>query len=479
MSMKTKSNPGRGRIIFALILLFIPAVNIVDVFPDFIAYFILAGVLSWGVNKAPYFEEAKASFFKLGIINMLRIPALLFMNLIRMGNQSDTDIFALTTLVFAIVETICLLPAITNIFNALFYLGERSDAEAPIKSIYLVGKLELSANTVKTTSYFFAVSRAVLALIPELFLMTTVSKEGSNLSLHSNAKFYPPAFLICFSLSLIIGVIWFIITSKYTCAISKENKFYSAIDSLVTDKRRPEIEKKQRLQNICTALNTMIFASVFTLEINFDNFGDMNILPHFIFPVVLLFGLYRLTKETKYTRVASVAIAAHTAVSLTAHILLIIFLENWQYTEIKLIREASKAYMPVVVLSVAEFVLLSVIIVTEMLAMRQFILNNTKISPKSENYAVPDKDFHRSLLTKGVIHSIIALLVGASKMMLVFLNGGSDYLYVGTSDGNITTVITTAIPWFEMFMTFIAFSYIGFSVYYFGIIKDEVKMKYQ
>ena len=52
--MKTKSR--YGWVIFGLCLLFIPAVNVLDFFPDFIAYFILAAVLSHGVNKLPYFE---------------------------------------------------------------------------------------------------------------------------------------------------------------------------------------------------------------------------------------------------------------------------------------------------------------------------------------------------------------------------------------------------------------------------------------
>ena len=63
-------------VIFGLFLLFIPAVNVLDVFPDFIAYFILAGVLSHGVNKLPYFEEARTAFIKLGFINLCRVIAI-------------------------------------------------------------------------------------------------------------------------------------------------------------------------------------------------------------------------------------------------------------------------------------------------------------------------------------------------------------------------------------------------------------------
>ena len=82
--MKAKSR--YGMVIFALFLLFIPAIKIIDVFPDFIAYFILAGVMSYGVDKLPYFEEARSAFIKLGIINLFRIPAVILTTSLRASN---------------------------------------------------------------------------------------------------------------------------------------------------------------------------------------------------------------------------------------------------------------------------------------------------------------------------------------------------------------------------------------------------------
>ena len=110
-----------GWIIFGLVLLFVPNVNVVDFLPDFIAYFIFAASLSYGVNKVPYFEEARSSFIRLGIINLMRFPAILMMNFVRMNNQADTDIFAMMTLLFGVIETIYLFPAINNFFNAIFF----------------------------------------------------------------------------------------------------------------------------------------------------------------------------------------------------------------------------------------------------------------------------------------------------------------------------------------------------------------------
>lgn len=475
--MKTKKR--YGWVILGLVLLFIPNVNVVDFLPDFIAYFIFAGVLSYGVGKVPYFEEARSSFIRLGIINLMRVPAMIMVNFIRMENQADTDIFAMMTLLFGIIETIYLIPAIVNLFDALFYLGERTDADSTIKPIYLFGKIKVETSTVKETAYFFTVARAVLALLPEFCLMSMTAENGTNLVLHPYAPFYPIVFILCYSLSLIIGAVWLAFTVKYISKIGNSGQYYFAIDSLITEERRPEIEKKLKLKRIYSALNTMTAASIFTLEINFTNFGNVNILPHFIFAFVLITGAFKLVGKTKLTVFFAAVGGAYTAVSLLSHGMLIAFLERWSYTEIKMIDAAREAYTPIVIISLAELLLALAIIVLTVVIMREFMLNNTKTHPTDEKYGIPDRDFHRSLFGKSIVYAVTGALVMLSKFLLVLLNGGSDYLYTGSAGGGITTIVATALPWFGTFVTILALIFVGSSIYYFGILKDEVGMKYQ
>ena len=475
--MKLKSR--YGWIIFGLCLLFIPAVNVLDVFPDFIAYFILAGVLSHGVNKLPYFEEARTAFIKLGFINLCRVIAIVLILRIRAINYDDTDIYAMMTLLFGIVESIYLFPAISNLFDALFYLGQRSDSQAILAPVRLIGR-KISTDTIKNLTYFFAGARAVLALLPELCYMSGTSKTGTAIITHPYAHLYPFVLAICFTLSLIIGIVWLVATAKYSRAIGRENLYYTSIDALVTEDRRPEIENKVKLRRSCSALNIMMLASLFTLEINFDNFGDINILPHFIFAILLVSGLRHLTGKTKYTTVASLVTIGYTAVSLVGHGLLIAFFEKWEsYTEIKRIPAAAQEYDLIKVLSVVEFVFAAALIITIMLALKSFVENNTKISPSAEGYGIPDRDFHRSLFRKNIIYTTFGILATASKAVQVFLNGGSDYEHVDSALGDITSIQVTALPWFGLAMTVLALLYTGSALYFFGILKDELKMKYQ
>ena len=473
-----KARSGYGWVVFSLGLLFIPALNIIDFFPDFIAYFIIARALSFGVNKLPYFEEARSAFIKLGIVNLCRIPAIMLILRFRSINYGDTDIYAMMTLIFGVVESIYLFPAISNLFDALFYLGGRGESRAILAPIKLLGK-STAPETIKNLSFVFAGARAVLALLPELCLLSAVDETGTAIISHPYAHLYPFVLSACVIISLLIGILWLSASVKYVRAIGKEGLYRESIDALVTDERRPEVENKTKLRRACFALNTMTLASVFTLEINFDNFGNVNVLPHFIFAILLVSGLIHLTGKTKYTRFASIASIGYTIVSLVGHGLLISFLEKWSYTEIKIVDAAQKAYTPIIILSAIEFVLAATIIITVMLAMHSFVLGNTKIAPSAEGYGIPDRDFHRSLLKKNITYSVLGILVTASKLALVILNGGADYLFVGNTSGGISTIVTTAIPWFGLLITILALLYTGAAFYFLGIIKDELKMKYQ
>ena len=55
-----KAKKRYGWIIFALFLFLIPSVNIVDLFPDFIGYLIIAKALSYGAELTCTFQEFRA-----------------------------------------------------------------------------------------------------------------------------------------------------------------------------------------------------------------------------------------------------------------------------------------------------------------------------------------------------------------------------------------------------------------------------------
>ena len=93
--MKTANNVNYKLLIFSLVLLFNPSINVVDILPDFIAWFILERLLRKPADMSPYFEETRVACFRLGFLNLSKILALMLVALVRSIDTSDTDIMAL------------------------------------------------------------------------------------------------------------------------------------------------------------------------------------------------------------------------------------------------------------------------------------------------------------------------------------------------------------------------------------------------
>ena len=62
-------------ITFCLFLLFNPLVKMVDIFPDFIAYFVFALMLNRITYFVPHACELRSSLLKLGVFSLLRLPS--------------------------------------------------------------------------------------------------------------------------------------------------------------------------------------------------------------------------------------------------------------------------------------------------------------------------------------------------------------------------------------------------------------------
>ena len=79
---KASSGTSIGLIVFALVLLINPTVRVVDIFPDFIACFIIVKQLAYAAYRAPFFEEARDAFKKIAYLSILKLPAFIIMILV-------------------------------------------------------------------------------------------------------------------------------------------------------------------------------------------------------------------------------------------------------------------------------------------------------------------------------------------------------------------------------------------------------------
>lgn len=468
-----------GLLIFSLVLLFNPNVNVIDPLPDFIAWFILAKLFERAADSAPYFEEARADFVKLAWINFFKIPALMLIIFIRGKNFGDNDIYALVSFVFAVLETLLVIRATKNIFTALFYVGERTSASSLITPFqYPVCKSRLmSPDLLRGFTYFFVVCKSILYTLPDMFLLTRISKTTGQIMTIS--KYYP--FVLVFSqiLGITVGAIWLSRVIKYAKAVKDEGEFENALISLRSNESAVKFSAKSKIRSLCFALTLISVSSFFMLELAFDNFNRIDILPNFIFGIFLTIAIYIFKNGIESDKTAILSGIAFISVSLASYIVSARFLSVYNYTDLLTETSAQKFYIWVQILSVAEFLFHTAFLVLSVRALNRFIKSNTGIVGFDGDSSKLDKQFHNELFKKSYIFAGLGIASSLAKCVNVILNRYVKVIYTDIADTQIPTITSSPLPWFNIVVTACAVLFIGYTLYYTSTLKDEVRLKYE
>ncbi len=459
-------------LIFSLVLLINPNINVLDIMPDFVAWFILAYLFRRASDSAPYFEEARAAFVKLAYINLAKIPAFIFVILVRSKDTTDNNIYALASFSFAVIELIFLLPAIKSIFNALFHLGERTDAVSLTKnfSAPVFKSREISTQSLLECTYFFVICKTVLYFLPDMFLLTRVNDRGQILTV---SKYYPYVFLISLAVALTIGIIWFLRIKKYAKGVYEEGLFDESLDRMSKLFCEEDVETKIKLRKIRFALTLTALSSIFIFEVPYDNLRGINILPHFIYGILLFVSVCLIKKHANSSSLIYLFGGGYIISATVAFIASAGFLSKYEYLDLIDSAEARSSYLFVRISAVIEFVFLVLFVIFIAKVLNSFILQNTGISPEDKKYAKLDIEYHSVLKRMSGTMCLFAILAGTVKCASVFINSDVQLLFTSTG-----TVTTSSIPWFNLIVTTSAIIYIAFTFYFISTLKDEVTHKY-
>ncbi len=479
-NIKTENKRFFSSLVFCLILLFNPNVNVIDVLPDFIAYFILARLFLKAADSAPYFEEARVGFIRLAWVNLAKILGLCLIGIERSHNSFNNDIIPLVSLVFATAELIILIPTVKNTFDALFRLGERSDASALITPFPTTkrGKYKMPPEMLRSFTFLFAICKCILYFLPDIFLLTRTNDTPGGTQIITISKYYPYSVMLAQAIGLIVGAVWLSRMLKYISAVRAQGKFHSAIDSLGT-RDITAFQNKTALRKMKSALTLLFIASIFSFEVVFTNYNEINLFPHFIYGAILMLALKRLVGKYDKHGLILICGTSYSLVSLVFYILHTNFLVNYGYVALRNNPTAKSAYTSVCVLAVAEFIALAAFLTVVGISLRKFILRNTGISPASDRYGNMEKELHRSLTVKTVILVGTAAIAGLAKFINVFVNGTLQVVLFPDGDGMTDSMLVPSIEWFGLVVTVTAIIYVGYSLYYSSVIKEELDMKYK
>ena len=454
---------------FSLVLLFNPNYNIIDILPDFIAYFILASLIGAKGEFIPYLAEAKEGFKRLGILSLLKIPCTLIM-FANIG--SGRDIIPLFTLVFSSVEIILLIGAVDNLFAGLYYVGERSDADGLITPFRFL-TLNIKPEEVKAASYIALIGKAILAFLPEICLLTVESAKTQALL----SGLYLPLLFGAQIIALAVGIIWLLLTLKYVKRVRKSSDGENLLRNLAGEEFTLELEKRTRLKNILQALSLLGFSCIFLLDLRFAESGEVNILPHFVFALVMLGVGLKLFEKRIHKLALALSAVLYSLTSVAFELCQIDFLDSFSYKELSadfFNPDAAKAYGTVELLAAFEAVSFLIMTAALILGFITFIRKNVALDPSDPLYSKADRDRQRLLIIKNSLGFGFCAIIAALKALNVYFKA-EVMLIFGRND----LIFSNTAPWLD---TAIFILVLLLTLFFHGTcedIKEDVKFKFK
>ena len=482
MTEKIKRNKtmGVGLLVFAVVCLTNPVVNIFDYLPDLIGYLIIVKALGYFADRVPYFSEAKDGFAKLLIVSIFKIPSFFIMVYARGQNTMDYDVRALFTFTFSVIEVFLLYFAVRNLFKALTYLGERSDALATITPfpVSKKGNKNLSPDGLEMLSLVFVIYKSAITAIPEMFLLTRGVSSSEIGRVFNFARLYPYAIILAIISVFVFGIIIARRWRAYIRAIRDEDKIFSAAENMLDEDSKARLAVTLNTRDMKEALAVFIVGAFFMIDICFDNFQEINLLPMFLFGAISSYGIWRLGKHIGGARSAMYVSLAYTAVSVVTFVFQVMFLNEFGYADLLYSSGGAKeAYLPVMISAGLEFVMLCVMFAFIAKTIFTFARAHVGIDVHDQRYSRIDAENHKLFKRKTVLLSCLGILSGATKLAEIIFRYFPKKTFVSV-EGEFGVVVSGMLPWFSIVVLLSAVAYICYSIHIFGELREEVEIKY-
>ncbi len=326
-----------GALIAAAWILFNPNISIFDPIPDLVAYALILYSLRYISSFVPYIREAAGGFRNLLYLSIAKIPA--FFIVIPLINTQERIAVTFTTFAFAALELLFLIPAIGNLFEGLFYLGERFHCEAAIRD----PRYKDGVDTVRAMTYVFVIVKAALSALPDLALLFAYDPlTGKGFSI-SNTQ-YAILLAVAGALSLAVGIVWLTVILPYLRALANDEGIAALKSPLCGD-----MGARERAR-IRLSLPYFLFALgiLFSIDLIFDN---KDILPDLIAAGAFLLLAILLFVKSKRTILPLIVSAGYLVSTVLFAIFRSLFFASFIESDLMKIPAADEAYFPVLITS--------------------------------------------------------------------------------------------------------------------------------
>ena len=297
------------------IFLFDPYISVIDLLPDALGYlFILLGLYRMA-DLDDRLGDAMKGARNLAFVGLARLVAMFLA--FGFVSPSEQPVFILLTLFsLAVLDCILLVPMWKQLCGGLLYLGSRHDATAMFDRRGLGGRIQ-SYNMVErytATSVVFFIIREALAVLPEL---TVLSHEKGGAELGQGTRYYDFVGLFRFvgvAISLILGVIWLILTIRFVRRIKGDKPFFERLTQKYRDTILPQHDLFAR-RAVRWSMTCLIVAAALSLDFYLDG---VNLLPDFLAAILMFLSIVFITPyagKNIPARIATIAYGIASAVA--------------------------------------------------------------------------------------------------------------------------------------------------------------------
>lgn len=258
-----------GMIIAGFVFLANPVINVVDILPDAIGFFLIAA----GMAKSSYFigeiSKSRETFIKLGFLETVKFFSIVLIPYISGSGK------LLLSFVFGVIELMWILPAVTAMFEGLSFMGLWYGGGAIFaKKVKKKGKVKTAGkekiNSVKDYIIFFYIVRIAATIFPELTELQMYDNVGEVSAFTVRLINYKPTLYVLMAfLVSVCGIILIVKTAGYFGVIGKDASLKKALD----DKYKNDILTNTTMflaKNMKTALIVYIFSAICEFVISAD-----------------------------------------------------------------------------------------------------------------------------------------------------------------------------------------------------------------
>ncbi|MBR3715887.1 MAG: hypothetical protein IKM18_08270 [Clostridia bacterium] len=296
----TPSELGMKYLLWGIVFIMNPNINIVDILPDFIGcLFIMKGL--YNVSQIfPHFNDASVYFRNFAIVSAAKTVSLPVLFIV---SASEITWLLLLSFVFGCLEIFYGIMSFSSLFEGLYYSAERG-AGGAIFSGY---------EKIRTLTIFFICFKPLASFLPEITSLSsgdygTVTENG----VVNYAKFRLPLMVAFFVIALAFGIVWYVLMRRYLKRVLSDDEYMS---SLCEKYYRFKEDSPQLVERRIVLSSVLLFmaAAICSLEIKLDG---INYIPHMIGAVFFILAFARVRKIFgKQARVGIILSSIYTALA--------------------------------------------------------------------------------------------------------------------------------------------------------------------